>query len=88
MNTAQYCTLPESLFGQHYEIEALISEFEVSHAVWKALITQVNKIKKKILSSTEIVIFYRFLDAESENDNKNFRLALIFKLFSILVFYE
>ena len=45
MNTAQYCTLLESLFGQHYEIEALISEFEVIPAVWKALIIQKHNIE-------------------------------------------
>ena len=36
----------------------------------------------------EIVISYRFLDPESENDIKNLRIALVFELFSILVFYE
>ena len=36
----------------------------------------------------EIVISYRFLDAKSENDSKNLRLALVFELFLILVFYE
>ena len=36
----------------------------------------------------KIVISYRFLDAESENDNKNLRLALVFEIFSILVFSE
>ena len=34
------------------------------------------------------IVIYRFLDAESENDSKNLRLALVFELFSILIFYE
>ena len=36
----------------------------------------------------EMVISYRFLGAESENDNKNVRLAVVFWIFSILVLYE
>ena len=47
-----------------------------------------TKFQKIFLSFMEIVISYRFLGAESENDNKNLRLALVFEIFSILVFYE
>ena len=47
-----------------------------------------TKFQKNFLSFMEIVVSYRFLGAESENDNKNLRLALVFKIFLILVFYE
>ena len=50
-------------------------------------ITQVYKFQKKFFFFTGIVISYRFLGTESENDNKNLLLALVFKIFSILVFY-
>ena len=33
--TVHYRSIP--IFGQHYEIQALISEFEVSPAVWNVL---------------------------------------------------
>jgi len=36
----------------------------------------------------EIVISYRFLGAESENDNKKLRLALVFGKFLILLLYK
>ena len=47
-----------------------------------------TKFQKIFLSFMKIVISYRFLDAESENDNKNLRLALVFEIFLILVFYK
>jgi len=44
----------------------------------KLFTSQVNKISKNFHSFMEIVISYRFLGAESENDNKNLQLALDF----------
>ena len=36
------------LFGQHYEIEALISEFEVSPSVWNVLTLEYrDRVQKK-----------------------------------------
>ena len=49
MYTAQLLYIPtfQSIFGQHYEIEALISELEVSPAVWDVLIPEYRDRAKK-----------------------------------------